>query len=151
MALLATALMCTAMSAGCGGPPVAEVPPPVPSVAKFALSYERSGGLAADPRSLQISPGRHAIAKRRRLPAASDTTFTRRFRIGVTQIKRLRAALERADFTSIGTPGPNPGVCADCYFYAIEYREHEVSFSQVEVPERLRPVVARLEAIVNAH
>jgi hypothetical protein len=146
MGLLATALACLAMAPGCG--PAVEGPP---SVARFALSYERSGGLRADPRSLEIAPGRHATAKGRKLPSRTDSVITARFRIGVKQVKRLRNALERADFQAIGTPGPNPGVCADCFFYAIRYREHEVSFSQVDVPKGLSPVVEQIEALIEHH
>ena len=90
MGLLATALACLAITPGCGGPPV-EAPP---TVAQFKLSYERSGGLVANPRSLEIAPGRHATAKRRKLPSRSDSLITANFRIGVEQVKRLRNALE---------------------------------------------------------
>jgi hypothetical protein len=147
MGLLVTALACLAMAPGCGGPAV-EAPP---SVSQFALSYERSGGLAADPRSLEIAPGRHATVTGRKLPPRSDSLVTARFRIGVSQVKRLRNALERADFQAIDTPGPNAGVCADCYVYAIRYQGHEVSFSQESVPEGLGGVVGQLEAVIAAH
>jgi Emfourin len=145
MGLLATALTCLAMAPGCGGPPV-EAPP---SVAQFKLSYERSGGLRADPRSLEIAPGRHATAKRRKLPSRSDSLITARFRVSVEQVKRLRNALEQADFQAIADPGP--GTCADCFHYSIEYREHEVTFSDVTMPPELRPVVGRIEAIIVHH
>jgi hypothetical protein len=145
MGLLATALACLAMSPGCGGPAV-EAPP---SVAQFALSYARSGGLKPDPRSLEIAPGRHATVKGRKLPSRSDSLFTVRFRIGVKQVKRLRNALERADFQAIADPGP--GACADCFQYSIDYRGHEVTFSDVTAPPGVRPVVDRIEAIIVHH
>jgi hypothetical protein len=145
MGLLATGLACLAMAPGCGGPAV-EAPP---TVAQFELSYERSGGLRADPRSLEIAPGRHATAKRRSSTSRSNSPITAHFRIGVEQIKRLRNALERADFQAIADPGP--GVCADCFHYSIKYRGHEVTFSDVTVPQALRPVVDRIEAIVAHH
>src|SRR4051794_16756683 len=125
MGLFATALACLAAAPGCGGPAV-EAPP---TVAQFKLSYERSGGLVANPRSLQIAPGRHATAKRRRLPSRSGSLIAVDFRIGVEQVKGLRNALERADFGAIADPGR--GACADCFHYSIEYREHEVTFSDV--------------------
>jgi hypothetical protein len=143
MGLLATALACLAISPGCGGPAV-EAPP---SVAQFALFYERSGGLKATPRRLVIRPGRNATA-------AVDTGADSRavfFRVGVRRVRSLQAALERADFHAIGPPGPNPGVCADCFSYAIRYRGHEVAFSQVTVPKGLQPVVDQLESTIEDH
>jgi hypothetical protein len=147
MGLLATALACLAVYPGCGGPAV-EAPP---SVAAFQLSYERSGGLKPDPRSLQIEPGRRATAQRRKLSARSDSRFTARFRLGIKQVKRLRNALERADFQAIPGPTPLPSNCADCYLYEIEYRGHTVSFDQTTVPEGLEPVVDQAEALIEAH
>jgi hypothetical protein len=116
---------------------------PPPTIPQFAISYERSGGLAGDPRSLQIAPGRHATAEAR--------GETARFRVGVKQVRRLRRALESANFTSISSPPPNPGSCADCFYYDIAYRGHEVEFSQVDQPRRLVPVVNQLEALIEAH
>jgi hypothetical protein len=145
MGLLATALACLAMTPGCGGPAV-EAPP---TVAQFTLSYERSGGLVANPRSLEVAPGRHATAKRRRSPTGGGSLATAHFRIGVEQVRRLRNALERADFQGIADPGP--GVCADCFHYSIDYRGHEVTFTDVTVPKGLRPVIDRIEAIIAHH
>jgi hypothetical protein len=150
MGPLATALMiCTALGAGCGGPPAAHAAPRPAS--HFTISYERSGGLRADPRSLTVTPGRHAAAKGRRLPSRPDSVLTARFRIGVGQVKRLRAALERARFTAIRAPKPETVVCADCFSYEILYRGHDVTFSDATLPRRLRPVVNRLEALIEAH
>ncbi len=139
---ITTALMCLAISPGCGGPP-GPAPTPVPSVSKFAISYERSGGLKADPRSLRIAPGRHATAEARWESA--------RFRVGVKQVTRLRESLGSSGFGTIPEPGPGPGNCADCFEYVIGYRGHEVAFSQVDQPPMLAPVIDRLEALIEAH
>jgi hypothetical protein len=147
MGPLAAALICVAMTPGCGGPAVGAPPP---SVAGFAISYERSGGLASMPRSLAVAPGRQATAKAR-VSLRTGGLVTTHFLIGVRQVKRLRAALERADFQAIPAPGPEPGACADCYTYDIRYRGHELSFSEANLPETLRPVVGRLEALIEAH
>jgi hypothetical protein len=133
------------MSPGCGGP-AAEAPP---SVARFAISYERSGGLAAMPQKLVIRPGRHAAVTTRDTDSLQPRTV--RFRIGVKRIESLSRALEKAHFETIGTPGPNPGACADCFYYAIGYQGHEVGFSQIEVPKGLRSVIGQLEAVIAAH
>jgi hypothetical protein len=144
MGLLATALTCLAMTPGCGGPAAVETPEP-PSA--FSIYYERGGGLKPMPQRLVVRPGRQATATIRE---GSDSRGTS-FKVGVRRIRSLQAALERADFETIGTPGPNPGVCADCFFYAIRYRGHEVTFNQAEVPKRLRPVVRQIEAMIEAH
>ena len=120
-------------------------------VEEFTISYERSGGLRPDPRSLKVAPGRHATAKRRSLSSGGAGHLTRRFRIGVRQVKRLRAALARADFVSVPPPKPETAVCADCFSYEIHYRGREVTFSDATLPPRLRPVVDRLEALIEAH
>jgi hypothetical protein len=148
-ALLCILAACCSTATGSPVPPIGSEAPP--SVAKFALSYQRSGGFAPDPRSLRIKPGRHAIARRGGLPSRSDSLFTVRFRIGVKQVKRLRTALERADFQAIVSPGPNSDGCADCYSYSIAYRGHRVTFSEAALPGELRPVVGRLEAIIAHH
>jgi hypothetical protein len=144
MGLLATALTCLAMAPGCGGPPVTDAPP---SVAAFAISYERSGGLKSMPQRLVIRPGREGMVAIR---VGSDSHAIA-FRAGVKRIRALQTALERADFATIGTPGTNPGVCADCFFYAIRYRGHEVTFSQVEMPKGLGGIVGQFEKMISVH
>jgi hypothetical protein len=144
MALLATALACAAMAGG-GGPAVE----PPPSVARFKLTYDRSGGLRPDSRSLSIAPGRRATARVR--APRSGHYLTVHFRIGVKPIRRLRNALERADFEAIDGPGPAAGACPDCYLYAIRYRGHQVAFTEADAPARLRSVVGRIESLIDAH
>jgi hypothetical protein len=146
MALLATALMCTAMGAGCGGPPA--VPADSPA-SHFAISYERSGGLAGTAQRLAIRPGRRAIMSTRDRRTAYPKTF--RFRVGVRRVEGLRRALARAEFATIESPAPGPAVCADCFLYAIRYRGHEVDFDESDVPDGLAGVLRQIEAILAAH
>jgi hypothetical protein len=115
----------------------------------FAISYERSGGLKPMPQKLVISPGRHGALTTRGADLESSRTV--RFRVGVRRIESLQRALAQSDFATVGTPGPNPGTCADCYFYSLRYEGHEVTFSEVSVPEQLRGVVGQLEAVIAAH
>ncbi|HEY7257126.1 MAG TPA: hypothetical protein VH476_10640 [Solirubrobacterales bacterium] len=143
MALLATALACLAMHPGCGGPAVATSPPP-PSVAQFAVAYQRSGGLKAEPRSLRITRGRHATAK-----GGGNAV---RFRVGVRKIRRVRRGLESANIESVPAPVPQSSVtCADCFHYRITYRGHVAEFSQEDQPRQLVPVVNELEALIDSH
>jgi hypothetical protein len=149
MKLLATALACLAAACGiaaAGSPPATEAPP---TIAEFAITYERSGGLKPMPYRLAIRPGRAATLTAE--GALDERSRTVRFRVSRKRIRRLRAALGRAGFETVGDPGPSPGACADCYFYAIAYEGHEVTFSEALVPKRLRETVALLEDLIAAH
>jgi hypothetical protein len=148
MGLLTTTLACLAMFPGCGGPPAVEAPP---SVATFAISYERSGGLKPMPRKLTIRPGRVGqVTASRDVVGESDGAGTL-FKVPAKTIKGLRRALARAGFAALPDPGTDPGTCADCYSYEIRYRNHDVSFNEVTMPRSLEPVLDRLEGIVDAH
>jgi hypothetical protein len=147
MALLATALACLAAYPGCGGPPVAEEPQQPAPAASFAFSYERSGGLAAMPERLNIRPARRATLTTR---GPNGETRTVRFRAPAKKVEALRHALVAAEFKSIVGPGLDPA-CADCYAYTMRYEGNEVSFDQTDEPPPLRPVLARVEALIAAH
>jgi hypothetical protein len=153
MVRIATALACLA-AACCGAVGLAQSAAgdskSPPSVAAFALSYERSGGFAPAPRSLRIEPGRRAIVKRRGR-SGEPSIVAKRFRIGVEQVRRLQAALERAGFLEIVSPEPGADRCADCFLYSIEYRGHEVLFNDATKPKALGPVVARIEGVIAHH
>jgi hypothetical protein len=141
MALLTTVLVCLAASSGCAAPPPAE---------SFAISYERNGGFAPMPRKLTIQPGRRGtVVEQRRGYGEADGAATI-FRVRTKTIEGLRRALAEARFRSIPS-SPGPSGCADCYRYEIRYRGHEVEFDESETPRGLRGVLARLDAIVEAH
>ena len=151
MKRFATALACLAVAAG-GSAAVAETPPDGdesrPTVAEFAITYERSGGLSPMPYRLAIRPGRHGTLTTK--GALDERSRTVRFRVGRRTVERLRGALEGAGFATV-TPAPGPGACADCYFYSIRYEGDEVSFSEVERPRRLRATLALLDGLVALH
>jgi hypothetical protein len=148
--ILATAL--AGLCGACGTAAAVALPPdvePAPA-ARFAIAYERSGGFAPMPRKLVIRPGRiGTVTEVRPGPNEIDSAASR-FKLKPKTIEGLRRALARADFARIRSPGPDSG-CSDCFLYEIRYRGHEVSFDQVSEPARLRPVLDRLEAIVEAH
>ena len=146
MALFATALACLTAAAAPGcGPKLAEAQPPAE---RFAISYERGGGFAPVPHKLVIRPGRRAsLTVREYAPPRAATVD---FPVSKRRVEGLRRALARADFQSIESPGPDSG-CSDCFLYEIRHRGHEVAFDDVSMPGRLRGVVDRLEAIVEAH
>ena len=139
------------LAAICGSVAVAAAPAVgverPPTVAEFAITYERSGGLRPMPYRLAIRPGRHGtLTAKGELDERSRTV---RFRVSRAKVRRLRDALARADFETVDTP--DPGVCADCYVYAISYEGHEVTFGDGSMPRRLRETVALLEGLVAAH
>jgi hypothetical protein len=140
-ALLAT-LACVVGVGTCGEPPPTTTLP----VEQFAISYERGGGLAAMPEALTIRPGRHATV------TAIDGRGKRRsreFRIGVKQVKQLRAAAETARIDEL--PTSEPGSCADCFVYSVTYRGASASVDEVDVPRRMQPLIDRAEALIDAH
>jgi hypothetical protein len=143
MGLIATALACLAMTPGCGGPPVVETPSPT---ARFAIHFEKSGGLKAMPEELTIRPGRHAVA------TIVDTVAGRRtvhFQVSAKKVATLKRGLRRARFSTLKSS--LPGNCADCFLYTIEYRGHEVTIDQTALSDALRDVVTKLETIVFTH
>lgn len=147
MALLATALVCTALSTGCGGPPAAAVTHAAPKPAShFAISFERSGGLKASVETLVVRPGlrAHATAPKGGRQASAH------FRMSARTAEVLRRELARAHFTRLESSA-DPG-CADCYGYSIAYHGHRVRFSASDdVPPGLMEAVDKIEGEVIAH
>jgi hypothetical protein len=139
-ALLAT-LACVMAAGSCGDPPL----PPTLPVEQFAISYERSGGLAAMPEKLTVRPGRNAAVTVLRRNGGGSVGF----RIGVKQVKKLRAAAESARIGEL--PASEPGSCADCYVYSVAYRGANVSVAEDDVPPRMQPLIDRAEALIAAH
>jgi hypothetical protein len=146
MALLATALICTAISSGCGGPaavPVANATPrPAPH---FAIAFERSGGLKARVETLVVRPGLRAYAT----GPKGNREASAHFRMAARTAEELRRELAKARFTHLrSTASPT---CADCYAYSITYHGHTVRFSAAKVPHGLMEVVDALEGEAIAH
>jgi hypothetical protein len=139
-ALLAT-LACIVGMGTCGEPPPSATLP----IERFAISYERSGGLAAMPEKLTVRPGRDVVITVRRRNGGDGVAF----RLGVEQTKKLRAAAETA---RIGEIAPSdPGNCADCFVYSVTYRGKSASVPEVDVPRRMQPLIDRAEALIDAH
>jgi hypothetical protein len=147
MALLATALMCTAISAGCGGPPAAPAVHAAPKPAsKFAIVFERSGGLKARVETLVVRPGLHAYATGPKGPRQASAHF----RMEAQTAEELRRELAEARFTHLASSA-NPATCNDCYVYSITYHDHTVLFFDTKAPHGLGEVVDTLEAEVISH
>jgi hypothetical protein len=144
MTLLATALICTAIGAGCGGPPAVPIPPRPAS--HFAISFERSGGLKARVETLVVRPGLRAYAT----GPKGNREASAHFRMNARTAEELRRELAKADFAHIESTA-SPSTCADCYVYSIAYRGHEVLFVDSRTPPGLMEVVDKLEGEVIAH
>jgi hypothetical protein len=147
MALLATALICTAISTGCGGPqaiPVAHAAPRPPS--HFAIAFERSGGLKARIETLVVRPGLRAYAT----APKGNRESSAHFKMNAGTAEELRRELAKANFTHLkSTTGP--ATCADCYVYSITYHGHTALFYASKVPQDLMEVVDALEEEVITH
>jgi hypothetical protein len=146
MALLATALICTAMSAGCGGPPAVPAAHAGPGPAsKFAIAFERSGGLKARVETLVVRPGLRAYAT----APKGDREASKHFRMDTRTAEELRRELAKAHFTHLKST--TSATCDDCYVYSITYHGHTILFSDSKVPPSLEEVVDALEGEVIEH
>jgi hypothetical protein len=142
MGLLATALMCAAI--GCGGPPAAHAAPRPAS--RFAIDFERSGGLKASVETLVVRPGLRAYAT----GPKGAREASAHFRMDAQTAEELRRELAKARFTQL-TSTANPATCADCYLYSIAYHGNTVTFFDSKTPPGLMEVVDRIEGEVIAH
>jgi emfourin len=146
MALLATALICTAMSASCGGPPAVPAPHAAARPAsEFAIAFERSGGLKARVETLVVRPGLRAYAT----APKGDREASKHFRMDAQTAEELRRELAKAHFTQLKST--TSATCNDCYVYSITYHGHTVLFSDSKVPRSLEEVVDALEGEVIKH
>lgn len=147
MALLATALMCTAISTGCGGPPAMPATHAAARPAsKFAIAFERSGGLKARVETLVVRPGLRAYAT----APKGDREASKHFKMDAGTAEELRRELAEARFTHLQST-VNPATCNDCYVYSITYHGHTVLFSASQTPQSLEEVVDALEEEVIEH
>jgi|GEM_PF-3043147 len=146
MALLATALICTAMSAGCGGPAAAPAGHATARPAsKFAIAFERSGGLKARVETLVVRPGLHAYAT----GPKGSSQGSAHFRMDARTAEEMRRELAKARF--IHLKSTTDATCNDCYVYSISYHAHTVLFTESKVPRSLDEVIDGLEGEVIEH
>jgi len=146
MALLATALMCAAMSPGCGGQPtVPAAHAAARPASKFAIAFERSGGLKARVETLVVRPGLRAYAT----APKGDRQASKHFRMDAKTAEELRRELAEAHFAHLKSS--TSATCNDCYVYSITYHGHAVLFPDSKVPRSLEEVVDALEEEVIEH
>ena len=146
MTLLATALMCAAMSAGCGGPPaVPAAPATARPASKFAIAFERSGGLKASVETLVVHPGLRAYAT----APKGDRQASKHFKMDAGTAEELRRELAKAHFARLEST--TSATCNDCYVYSITYHGHTVLFFDSKTPHGLLEVIDELEGEVIEH
>jgi len=112
----------------------------------FELRYQRSGGFVGTFEDLRIRPRRRGILTAEGGPRGETVRFT----LSRRRIDNLRAAFREAGWSRLTDPGREPG-CADCFLYVISYNGRKVEFDSATFPERLAPVVRRLDSIVEDH
>ena len=132
--------------AGCSDDGDASSTLPDPSGDAFHVRYQRSGGFAGVQEDLRVAAGRRATLA----TATAGEPQTTRFRLSEKAVDALRSAFRKAGWRQIHSPGSSAG-CADCFVYRIAYQGRVVRFDSVTFPQRLTPVVRRLDAIVDAH
>jgi hypothetical protein len=146
MRRLVPTIFCALALLGLGGEAVAATAADTAPVGEFRLAYKRSGGIAGSTQTLAVRPGRRATA-------TTDTGPTERtrveFRLSPRRVRALQQVLAKADIGSIPPPGPSG--CADCFLYDLRYDGHHIEMEEVDVPPRLAPVFAQLDAIIAAH
>jgi hypothetical protein len=143
--LFATILGLAAFAASAGATVAGAASSELPPAREFALTYERSGGLAASTELLRVAPRGFAVAESSGTRAGEGRV---RFRLGGRRIRSLQRGLRAADLGSISTP---KGGCADCYIYSLTYGGTSIELAETEVPARLQAVIDEIEAVIAAH
>jgi len=144
MALLAKALICVAISAGCGGAPAAHAA--AKPASHFAIAFERSGGLKASVETLIVRPGLRAYA----MAPKGKSEVSKHFKMDAGTAEEVRRELAKAHFAQLPSESI-PTTCADCYVYKIAYHGHIVRFLASNTPDSLGEVVDALEEEVIEH
>ena len=112
----------------------------------FHLRYQRSGGFAGVSEDLRVAPERQA----RLIVGNPGNSETVGFRLASRTVEALRQAFRAVGWRRLESPGADPG-CADCLLYRIAYLGRAVRCDSVTFPQKLAPVVRRLDAIVAHH
>jgi hypothetical protein len=112
------------------------------------LTYHRFGGLPGIDQTLRIH--RDGTLDAAHYPVGDGERSATRFRLGAAQAERLRTALEESGFDDLTLT--ESGVhCVDCLVYELATPANQLRFDQVTAPPAMEPVLAQLDAIVDAH
>jgi hypothetical protein len=142
MKTLATLLIAVAGLAGCGDDESTGTKPPVKKTGPLVV-FEHGGGIAAQPRSLEVDRDGHAKVT----VVTGGKAGHRSFDLTAQQLRQLEDELINAQ----GDSGPDtPTGCADCFTYSIEADDIDVDLDQVSIEHTtndLRRLVATLERL----
>jgi hypothetical protein len=128
--------------AGCGGKSdsSSESTPSGPVL----LSFSRSGGVAGTFDTLIVRDGGAS-----EISEEIGGAVTARFQLPPEQLARLRREFAAAHFETVGSALSSG--CADCFLYVITYRGYTIRRDEASLPAKMKPLVATLQAIVDAH
>ena len=125
------------------GPKATSVPyTPTVNAQTSPIDYIRSGGFIGANDHLSIDLSGHAILTRRTGNSEFDLT-----RDGLTAIL---AAFQSADFVALPASAMPAGIPADGFSYTVTYQGHTVKTADTAVPRSLKPVLTRLNQIIDS-
>lgn len=120
-------------------PPTAQPSPQTTSA--FLIEYNRSGGIAGLIDNLKIDTQGHGTLARRAGKFEFDLT--------ADELVRLQTAFRDADFAAIPEDSQRKPPVPDEFSYTVAYQGRTVKTSDTAMPEKLRPVIATLNSLVD--
>lgn len=131
--------------AGCATAPTPTVPAPLPtqpsSASASTIEYRRSGGFAGFNDALTIDAQGHATVTRRTGKAEFDLTVDER--------NRLVTVFRDVGFASIPEDSTRKPLVPDEISYVIMYQNHTVKTSDTAMPDKLQPIIALLNELLD--
>jgi hypothetical protein len=137
--LVATISLLAALTVG--------APAAIATPGDFEFTYERSGGMLGDSASLEIHPGRHAVATVRGIHGAHERKVG--FRIGAGRVRELQRKLREAHFFRLHND--KPGICNDCRIFHFVYRGHDLVKAESSIAFKLGELQSTLELVISTH
>lgn len=128
----------TVLSAGCITTKIPAVSKPV-APAVF-VDYHRSGGIAGLDDRLVIFDNRMAVI--------SGKSGSSEIELTTTDIDRITALFDQAQFSQLQTNYPAPHQSADLIGYTISYRGKTITTADTAIPPGLEPVITELNRLL---
>ena len=114
--------------------------PALSSSTDVLIEYRRSGGFAGLDDHLIIKKNGEATLTRR----GKEETF----RLDSTQLDRVSATFEKAQFTKLKKKYLPKNQGRDLISYVVQYKGHQIQTADTAIPEALLPVIELLNEIV---
>jgi hypothetical protein len=119
----------------------AEGVPAAPVSRSTLVTFHRTGGIAG-------RDDRVAVLRNRRVTVRHYRGGTQHRRLSVAAMAALRRDLAAAHLER-PLPPPGPGGCADCFVFDVAADGHSAHLSEIDIPARVRPLLARLSRLAN--